>query len=161
MDLIGKRPYSAYCSDCGKEKYRVNVPEKPTRCASCARKIGVRKRSKTEKVSLTRKREQIIGNTYLDKGGYPMICVELPDRPTGKGYVPEHRYVMEKKLNRSLVKGESVHHKNGRRDDNRSENLELWVGPPRYGQRVEDFFLDWLERLSESKRQEILLKLSK
>lgn len=67
------------------------------------------------------------GGRHLDSKGY--VHVYAPDHPAhmSKGYVFEHRLVMEKKLGRLLEPNENVHHLNGIRDDNRPENLELWV----------------------------------
>lgn len=50
----------------------------------------------------------------------------------------QHRYVMERMLGRPLRKGETVHHCNGVRHDNRPENLELWSSAHPSGQRISD-----------------------
>ena len=77
------------------------------------------------------------------RDGY--VFVYLPDHPSAykpSGYVPEHRLVMESILGRQLKERETVHHKNGVKTDNRSENLELWLKSHVPGQRVADL-IEW------------------
>lgn len=62
------------------------------------------------------------------KQGEGYIKILKPEHPYSdkKGYIFEHRLIMEKHLGRYLkYPGEEVHHRNAVKDDNRIENLEL------------------------------------
>lgn len=98
---------------------------------------------------------------------------KLEGSKTSHGYVVvrvngkrvlQHRLVMEDMIGRSLMKGERVHHRNGKRDDNRPENLELWTGigeskKDPHGVRLVDKVLDMIESLSKAERTKVLRKL--
>lgn len=72
------------------------------------------------------------GRRSINKHGYAVVYI------SPREYRLEHVYLMEQKLGRRLQPGETVHHKNGVRDDNRENNLELWSSSQPAGQRVAD-----------------------
>ena len=94
------------------------------------------------------------GKGWKNDQGY--IVLARPDHPNAgkKGLILEHRYVMSALLGRPLRPGENVHHKNGVRDDNRPENLELWIVSQPSGQRLDEV-LAWVVYLSETYSDEI------
>lgn len=70
--------------------------------------------------------------------GYLKVLSRGHHRADRDGFVYEHILVMEKIVGRLILPKETIHHKNGVKDDNRPKNLELWSSRHPKGQRVAD-----------------------
>ena len=90
-----------------------------------------------------RARRGLLGKEYGVESRHRDGYVSVKHLPTGRNR-SLHRVRMAHHLGRELLSSETVHHKNGVRDDNRLENLELWSKSQPAGQRVIDK-LAWAE----------------
>jgi len=69
------------------------------------------------------KKDKSLPKGVIRKQGY--LLVYSPQHPftSGRGYIGQHRLVVEEAIGRYLTDLEEVHHVNEKRDDNRVENL--------------------------------------
>jgi len=142
-----------HCVDCGKERKKHGRSVKY--CDWCALKRSYAKDpSRLEKKNLQARNyhrarkglpldaprmRAVNGSGYINKDGYRILCrLGHPNATNAKGSIGEHTLVMSEFLKRPLKKGETVHHINGCRSDNRLINLELWHKGHPPGQRVSE-----------------------
>lgn len=145
-----KKQVSRSCACCGKifsvPLCRTLRSKKRSSKMYCSKQCGYE--SIPRDLTARRKNEQGYILVSLPKD-HP-ISIDRKSRGIKNHRYPEHRIIMEKHLGRYLEKHENVHHKNGIRDDNRIENLELWDRTQPAGQKVSD-----LREENKRLRQEI------
>lgn len=137
----------AICPLCGKEFWRMPCLLKRYSINYCSRTCGNRATAQILKITRVGSGNAAWnGGRQRTNAGY--VYIWKPEHPhaTKKGCVLEHRLVMEQALGRYLLPFENVHHKNGTKDDNRPDNLELWIRSQPAGQRVVDAIV-WAEEI--------------
>lgn len=138
-DKKQKSGLKVYCRACCSAIYKSRVKDTSNRCSDCDKPITpdytlCRSCSKRGERSVNYK-----GGRSYNGYGYVILSGHQGNPNAGKGGgLYEHVKVMAESLGRPLLKHENVHHKNGVRDDNRIENLELWSTSQPQGQRIED-----------------------
>jgi hypothetical protein len=98
------------CAVCGTPKYFQPNQLRNGEGKYCSRECRHEGLRGTDRAVVTR---------YTRKDGYVTVRTGL------RVWQLEHRLVMEQHLGRRLERSEHVHHKNGIKDDNRIENLEV------------------------------------
>lgn len=130
------RAYLLRCAEC--DSYYIADAQHVKQQKHCSKSCGIRafRRANPDRWKGANSARWKGGKLY--RRGY--VLIHAPGHPslagTQRRYVLEHRLVMEESLGRPLLATEHVHHKNGVRDDNRIENLELWANGHPPGQRV-------------------------
>jgi len=110
-----------YCLSCGKNVATYRSPS--------ARKSYIPKFCSLKCVGLFQKGSNNPawkGGKYKDSNGY--INIFMPDHPytNVKGYIYEHRFIVEQTIGRYLLPKEVVHHIDGDKKNNNPENLKLF-----------------------------------
>lgn len=111
------------CESCGKEKRRwispARLAEDKNQGRFCSRKCAGKWRRGDNHPNWN-------GGRLIDRDGYVLVYAPEHPQASARGYVREHRLIMESHLGRRLRRREVVHHVNDDPQDNRIENLRLY-----------------------------------
>jgi hypothetical protein len=130
-----------YCKNCANLKCRIYRKNNPTKW-EIQRKKNFEKHREKLGIDPTIKIMRKKGEGYISRQGYLSFKKKGHPCADKNGRVQASHLVMYEYIGRPLKKGETIHHKNGDKLDNRIENLELCTTNHPHGQRVTDL-VEW------------------
>jgi len=98
---------------------------------------------------------------HLFEGRAQEIAEQMADNRGACGYVLEHRINMAMHLDRPLTKDEVVHHKDGNRENNVIQNLQLLTKKTHFKGHGNPYYQKWQEALSRIEELEVELEILK
>lgn len=124
---IFKSRKTRICIVCGKTYYTYHKISY-TCSRRCWKQSPKTLKAQQENLEKGRKIKNKIARNTLRKNSYGYILRYKPEHSFSnvRGYICEHRFIMEKYLLRYLKKEEVVHHIDGKRDNNSIKNLKLF-----------------------------------
>jgi endogenous inhibitor of DNA gyrase (YacG/DUF329 family) len=166
MGVIVSYPKTYKCIRCGKEKNNISRTYNPKYCSRrCQANVSIEKAriilicEHCKKEFIRRRGERSIKNPlhFCSRECLSKYRVG-PKHPsykdglhrTQKGYITiqvngkrvlRNRYVMSNFLGRPLLRCEEVHHRDGQKENDNIENLEIWDHSHPSGQRLEEKIL--------------------
>ena len=125
--MPSKKDVKRICACCGKEFLAYRTLVKRGKALFCGRNCSSRElRTRFLTIGATgAANPNWKGGITVSTKGYTYVC--MPDHPRAmqSGYVKRADVIAEKMLGRTLRAGEIVHHKNGNKQDDNPENLEV------------------------------------
>lgn len=117
------RTLNKRCKDCG-----IKIDYKAIRCLPCLSKTKRGKSLSKETIAKLRiigqARRNPEGHKIKHTAGYILEKASTHRFADHEGYVREHRLVYERHFNCCLLECAVIHHRNGKKDDNRIQNLQ-------------------------------------
>jgi hypothetical protein len=113
----GKKLYK--CPSCGEYRERKSPPRSGQICRKC------KSVAQQESMRGCNNPSWKGGKPFIDCDGYVRLYLPSHHRADNHGRVYEHIVVAEEHFNIVIDRSKHVHHKNGVKDDNRPENLEV------------------------------------
>lgn len=121
------------CGECGKEEwiFRCNAFKENVTglCRHCSSVLSVEKMNLIRTTAKGTQCGRYKKGYYISHNGYRYVSLHsehpLRSMAGSKRSVGQHRLIMAEHLGRILSRHEIVHHKNGDKEDNRLENLEI------------------------------------